>query len=101
MEKAQEAEQAEEAEEAEETEEPLLHREEPLLQAEEAEEPLLHREEPLLRSREEQAIENWTRILRRAQRVRSLQRIFGQIGPFLQTFGQATRKQLKVVYPRE
>ena len=51
--------------------------------------------------RTERAVENWGRLVTSAKRVRRLQRYFGHIGQFLQTFDSEFRERLKKQYPKE
>jgi hypothetical protein len=47
------------------------------------------------------AVANWARLVKTAGRVRRLQRYFGHIGQFLQTFGKNTRDNLIKIYKKE
>jgi hypothetical protein len=47
------------------------------------------------------AIENWRRLVKTAGRIRRLQRYFGLLGQFLQTFGKNTRDNLIKIYKKE
>ncbi len=47
------------------------------------------------------AAANWRRLLKTASRVRRLQRAYGQLGQFLQTFGTEMRALLRSVYKKE
>jgi hypothetical protein len=47
------------------------------------------------------AVANWARLVTTAGRVRRLQRYFGHIGQFLQTFGKKTRDGLIKHYPKQ
>ena len=51
--------------------------------------------------RTERAVENWGRLVNSAKRVRRLQRYFGHIGQFLQTFDSEFRGRLREQYPKE
>jgi hypothetical protein len=50
---------------------------------------------------EEVAIERWARLVRKAQRVRRLQRIFGYLGQFLQTFPTPLLRRLQRTWKKE
>ena len=45
------------------------------------------------------AEQNWTRLVRRIKHTRRLQRYFGNIGLYLQTFSSDFRHQLRVLWP--
>ncbi len=42
---------------------------------------------------------NWGRIYRKLQRLRFLQRLWGNLGQFLQLIGSDLRAQLRLAYP--
>jgi hypothetical protein len=46
------------------------------------------------------AVRNWQRIVRTAHRVRRLQRLWGHLGLFLQTFPSSLRDRLRLLMPK-
>jgi hypothetical protein len=53
------------------------------------------------RVREEINIERWARLIRKAQRLRRLQRIFGYLGQFLQTFPTPLLRRLQRTWKKQ
>jgi hypothetical protein len=47
------------------------------------------------------AVANWAKLVKTAGRVRRLQRYFGLLGQFLQTFGKNTRDNLIKIYKKD
>ena len=47
----------------------------------------------------EESIERWRRLVRSIYRARRLQRIWGHLGNFLQTFPSELRESLKKTFP--
>ena len=58
-------------------------------------------EEPGTESPLSAAALRWRRVVRAIQRVRRLQRLWGLLGGFLQTFPSELRDKLRDVYPAE
>ena len=46
-----------------------------------------------------EVVERWARVVRSALRVRRLQRIWGILGQFLQTFPAELRDRLRTIWP--
>jgi hypothetical protein len=53
------------------------------------------------RVQEEINIERWARLIRKAQRLRRLQRIFGYLGQFLQTFPTPLLRRLQRTWKKQ
>jgi hypothetical protein len=62
--------------------------------------PLQPAEEPADAAPTSAAAQRWRRITRALQRIRRLQRIWGLLGSFLQTFPPELRDRLRAVYPQ-